>query len=464
MKRLRNKVFAVITVILTVSALSFIAIFNIWGYRDQRASVESALELAVSGGERVDAGRRDNIGSGNSGTAAQSGQGAEPYAENVSDDSSADPGAGLAPDMSTDASDTSDASDAVPEEPPNIDGGALDENIKFMDSVIYTVLLDENDGIKDVINHSSSSSSEDEILVAAEKILADETPAVLHIGNLYTEDYSYAYAKGSSLTISDNSRAKAALYSSLETSVLIFAVLEAVMLIVAKLLTGWIIKPVNESFEQQKRFIADASHELKTPLSVIIASSEALEDDPSESRWLRNIRLEAERMNDLVIDLLKLAASEHQSTEMKEGDLSKAVELAVLTFEGKAFESGVTLDYDIEPGIVMRMNENSIRQLVEILLDNAVKHSSAGGTVRVHLGKQSGRIVVSMENSGEAIPAGEEEKIFQRFYRADESRSRSEGRFGLGLAIAKNIVESHGGQISAASARGKTVFRAVFKA
>lgn len=344
-----------IAVILTVSVLSFIAIFNIWGYRDQKSSVESALELAVSGGERVDAGRqgRDD---GNGGAAGQDGQGAEP------------------------------------EQPPNVDGGqALDENIKFMDSVIYTVLLDENDGIKDVINHSSSSSSENEIVAAAEKILADGTPAALHIGNLYTEDYSYAYAKGSSLTISDNSRTKAALYSSLKTSALIFAVLEAVILIVAKLLTGWIIKPVNESFEQQKRFIADASHELKTPLSVIIASSEALEDDPSETRWLRNIRSEAERMNDLVIDLLELAASEHQPAEMKEGDLSKAAELAVLTFEGKAFESGVALDYDIEQGIAMRMNENSIRQLVEILLDNAVKHSAAGGTVRVSLEKPGGR-------------------------------------------------------------------------
>ena len=428
MKRLRNKVFAVIAVILTVSVLSFIAIFNIWGYRDQKSSVESALELAVSGGERVDAGRqgRDD---GNGGAAGQDGQGAEP------------------------------------EQPPNVDGGqALDENIKFMDSVIYTVLLDENDGIKDVINHSSSSSSENEIVAAAEKILADGTPAALHIGNLYTEDYSYAYAKGSSLTISDNSRTTAALYSSLKTSALIFAVLEAVILIVAKLLTGWIIKPVNESFEQQKRFIADASHELKTPLSVIIASSEALEDDPSETRWLRNIRSEAERMNDLVIDLLELAASEHQPAEMKEGDLSKAAELAVLTFEGKAFESGVALDYDIEQGIAMRMNENSIRQLVEILLDNAVKHSAAGGTVRVSLEKPGGRIVFAVENSGEAIPAGDEEKIFERFYRADESRNRSEGRFGLGLAIGKNIVENHGGQISAASSDGKTVFRVTFKA
>ena len=453
-----------IAVILTVSVLSFIAIFNIWDYREQKSSVQSALELAVSGGERVDAGRQGRT-DGNGGAAGQIGQGTGPAAENASDDSGADPGAGLALDVSSDrsadASDKSgaadsDASGAATEDLPNADSGqALDENIKFMDSVIYTVLLDENDGIKDVINHSSSSSSE---------ILADGTPATLHIGNLYTDDYSYAYEKGSSLTISDNSRAKAALYGSLKTSALIFAVLEMLILIVAKLLTGWIIRPVNESFEQQKRFIADASHELKTPLSVIIASSEALEDDPSETRWLRNIRSEAERMNDLVIDLLKLAASEHKAAEMKEGDLSKAAELAVLTFEGKAFESGVALDYDIEPGIVMSMNENSIRQFMEILLDNAVKHSAAGGTVWARLGKQGGRIVFAVENGGDAIPTGEEEKIFERFYRADESRSRSEGRFGLGLAIAKNIVESHGGQISAASADGKTVFRAAFKA
>ena len=428
MKRLKNKVFTLTAVILTVSVLSFIALFNIWDYRDQRVSVESPLELAAGGGERVDAERRDS--SENSGYAGESRSGGEP------------------------------------EKIPGRDGDpVLDENIKFMDSVIYTVLLDENDGIKDVINHSSGSSSDDEIIAAAEKILADETPESLHIGNLYTEDYSYAYAKGSSLTISDNGKVKTALYGSLKTSALIFVVIEGMILLAAKLLTGWIIKPVNASFERQKRFIADASHELKTPLSVIIASSEAFEDDPSEMRWLRNIRSEAERMNDLVIDLLKLAESEHSAAaEMHDGDLSKVTELAALTFEGKAFESGVSLECDIQSGIMMHMNENSIRQLVEILLDNAVKHSYAGGTVKARLGKQGGRIVFAVENSGEAIPAGEEERIFERFYRADESRSRSEGRFGLGLAIAKNIVESHGGQISASSGGGKTVFRAVFKA
>ena len=455
MNRLRNKVFIVIAVILTVSVLSFIAVFNIWDYREQKSSVQSALELAADSGERVDAdktgaARGEDVSSGES--------------DGSSDTDKQDEQ--LPPD-----SIQFDSQESAAENPPEDSSGnmrssgqTLDENIKFMDSEIYTVLLDDNDGIKDIINHSSGSFSEEDIAEAAEKILADGTPEALHIGNLYTEGYSYAYVKGTSLTISDNSGAKSALRGSMKTSALIFAVLEVLIAVAAGLLTMWIIKPVKESFEQQKRFIADASHELKTPLSVIIASSEALEDDPSESRWLRNIRSEADRMNDLIIDLLKLASSEHSARiEMKEGDFSKAAELAVLTFEGKAFESGVNLDYDIDPGIMMQMNENSIRQLTEILLDNAVKHSCAGSTVNVRLKRQNGRAVLSVENSGEAIPAGQEDKIFERFYRADESRNRSEGRFGLGLAIAKNIAENHKGQISACSADGRTVFKAVFR-
>ena len=196
---------------------------------------------------------------------------------------------------------------------------------------------------------------------------------------------------------------------------------------------------------------------------MIVASSEALEDNPKEKKWLTNIKEEANRMNLLITDLLELAKSEQKADSLKDGDLSKVVELSTLTFEGKAFESNIKIDYDIESNIKMKMSENSIKQLVEILLDNAVKHSEEKSTINIALKEDNNQIELLVKNKGEAIPKGEEEKIFERFYRVDKSRNRDSNRYGLGLAIAKNIVLNHNGKISAYSIDGTTIFKVLFK-
>ena len=169
-------------------------------------------------------------------------------------------------------------------------------------------------------------------------------------------------------------------------------------------------------------------------------------------------------MNRLVADLLDLAKSEQaeDKTQFSVGSLSKAVEKASLTFEGVMFEKGITLKDDIQDGIELNMDKYKIIQLVSILLDNAVKHSEKNGEITVSL-KKDKDIVLKVVNEGEEIPAGEEEKIFERFYRADESRNRNENRYGLGLAIAKNICLSHNAKISAKSENGYTTFKVVFK-
>ncbi len=210
--------------------------------------------------------------------------------------------------------------------------------------------------------------------------------------------------------------------------------------------------------------LADASHELKTPLSVIMASSEALESNTKETKWLTNIKTEAERMNDLIIELLELAKSEGKNNvTYTEGNLSKTVELSLLTFEGIAYEKKIKIDYDIKDNIKMLMNENNIKELVEILLDNAIKHSKENGKIKVILTENSKIIELTVTNEGEGIPSGEEEKIFERFYRSDKSRDRSNSRFGLGLAIAKNIVTNHGRIVTAKSSEGQTTFKVLFK-
>ena len=142
------------------------------------------------------------------------------------------------------------------------------------------------------------------------------------------------------------------------------------------ILTSWIIKPVIGSFEAQKEFIANASHELKTPLSVIIASSDALEDNPKEIKWLNNIKSEANRMSILIKNLLELASLEKKENYvLKEDNLSKTVELAVLTFDAKAYESDIKLESKIDSNIKFTFDSYSMNELVEILLDNALKHA-----------------------------------------------------------------------------------------
>lgn len=283
------------------------------------------------------------------------------------------------------------------------------------------------------------------------------------IGNLYLDQYSYAFQAPNTLTIVDNTSAKAKLESLLKTSILIFVLIEIIIIILTVEITRWIIKPVIESFNRQKQFVADASHELKTPIAVIMANAEALEKEPEEKKWLNNIKSEADRMNELVTSLLDLAKLEEGKEVQQEENLSKIVEMSVLTFESLMYENKIELEYDIQKDINIKCNSSQIKQLVAILIDNDIKHSETNGKISIALKKQKNDTVLTVSNRGKEIPKEIREKIFERFYRADESRNRDTNRYGLGLAIAKNIVENHNGKISVESEKGITTFKVVLK-
>lgn len=346
----------------------------------------------------------------------------------------------------------------------NKDNGFKDNNIRYMDKVIYTLLLNNDNSIKEVINLSNNNIDMDSIKSLGQSILNNNNIKKEYIGNIYFNKYSYIYSNSKYLIIIDNSSIQNSLYNYLLISLSLFILLEVIVYLISMVLTSWIIKPVISSFEKQKEFIADASHELKTPLSVIIASNEALEDNPNEVKWLNNIKSEANRMNILIKNLLELASFEKKETYvLKEDNLSKVVELAVLTFDAKAYESDIKLESKIDSNIKFNFDTYSINELVEILLDNALKHADKKSTIIVNLKEQGNNILLSVTDTGDVIPKGEEEKIFERFYRLDKSRSRKENRYGLGLAIAKNIVVNHNGKISAESVGMATTFKVLFK-
>lgn len=335
----------------------------------------------------------------------------------------------------------------------------LDRKI-FMDSNIYTIIYDSNNSILEIITHSENDLIDNEIKDYAMEILNNNKTNTYKIGNLYFDNYSYAFKNNNQLVIIDNSIAKSRLRSGLINSIILIIVLEVIVLIIANKLTKWITKPANEALEKQKQFIQDASHELKTPIAVILASSEALEDDYQE-KWINNIKSESERMNTLIMNLLDLSKLENIDDEKLyvTCNVSKITQNSCLTFESLSFEKNINFQSNIEDNITLKCDPNQIKQLISIIVDNAIKHSEKEGEIIVNLKNQKNDIILEIINKGKPIPEDMREKIFERFTRVDESRNRADNRYGLGLAIAKRIVENHNGKISANSKDGYTTFK-----
>ena len=233
----------------------------------------------------------------------------------------------------------------------------------------------------------------------------------------------------------------------------------ALIYIIAQRIAQTIVKPVEETFEKQKQFISDASHELKTPLAVIEANSDVLQDKVGENKWITYIQNEVQSMNKLVNDLLTLAKMENgNSTNIQRFDLSKEVQMSVAVFESMIYEKEIKLETNIEDGILFNGDKDDIKHIISIILDNAIKHTDKDKKIIVDVQKEKGDIKLEIKNEGEPIPVEEQEKIFERFYRVDKARNRSEKRYGLGLAIAKEIVEKYNGSIKASSKDGFTSF------
>ena len=336
-------------------------------------------------------------------------------------------------------------------------------NPLFMDLSVYVVSIDDKNNILSVINYTAGGLKYDEIMDLTKKYLSNKN--VNNIENLYLNKYIYYLSKNNQLIILDNSLINAKLLSSLNLSIILFIFFEIIIIYFSHYLTKWLVKPVEDSFIKQKRFICDASHELKTPLSVVMASADMLDENPNETKWLNNIKSESERMNKLVINLLELAKSEdlNEKEAFNNINLSKLIETSVLSFESLAFENGIKLTYLIEENVMFNCNSDRIRELLGILLDNAIKHTIDNEDVNVKMYKDKDYIIIEVINKGKEINKEDREKIFERFYRADESRNRNDNRYGLGLSIAKNIVTNHKGKISVNCADGYTTFKVKFK-
>ena len=348
-------------------------------------------------------------------------------------------------------------------EPPNVDI-PNNENIKkiYLDFTISTVILDNNGNYKEIINHTEDDTFDEEnIKMIAENIINNHQNDFF-VGNLYTTKYAYAYTDNNTLIIMDNTNINDYFIKQLILYISILIICEIIIFIVTSILTKWITTPVKKAFSKQKIFVADASHELKTPLSVIITSTDAYFNDKND-KWIYNIKTESERMIKLVTELLDLAKTEkEQDIEMTYNNLSEIIERSVLTFESILYEKKINFKYKIENNINLKCNEDLIMELMNILIDNAIKNSFIEGNIIINLYKTNKQIILEVINKGFPIKKENEEKIFERFYKIDSSRNRNTNNYGLGLAIAKNIVTKHKGKISAHSSNGYTTFKIIW--
>lgn len=264
----------------------------------------------------------------------------------------------------------------------------------------------------------------------------------------------------------DTSFEQAALNSMMGGYIRIGVVAMLGLLAVACWLSGWVVRPVKRAWQQQRQFLSDASHELKTPLTVILSNAQlldTLELEQPGNRWVDNIQYESLQMKVLVEQMLTLARTNQMTTQepLVDVPLWEVVTDCVLSFEPVAFEAGKPLEEDLcQAGIVLG-DGGKLRQLVSILLDNAIKYGAPNAPIRISLTKTDKTVRLVVANQGDVIPAPQLMRLFERFYRTDSSRGEQAG-FGLGLSIAQTIAKTHKAAIKAESDVASTRFIVTF--
>ncbi len=344
------------------------------------------------------------------------------------------------------------------------------DDMMIMDNEVYTVKYSADGEVENIYSHGNPSDDfeVEKIAVKIRNAVSDPPSGQIVIGNLYSACYSYKIRNDDLIVIVNHAENTAKLKTLLIESILFFLIMEAILFLVSKLITGRIVKPAEEAFKRQKEFIADASHEFKTPLAVIMASADELADNETpdkNDRYIENIRYETDRMSRLIAGLLDLSKLEDaaSATLYKDEDLSRIIEKTCLAFDGIAFEQSVAIQTDIEKGLKLKCSKDEIEKMISTILDNAIKHSYKDTTVKVKAALIKNSIIIKVTNAGDAIKEEDRERIFERFYRGDRSRNRSDNRYGLGLAIAKRIALNHNGDIKAYSGGGKTTFEIILK-
>lgn len=334
---------------------------------------------------------------------------------------------------------------------------------------------------KDILTVFYSQENDSYTLLSNSEVFSqEELPSLLHtivsqeknFGILYSQDAIY-YRSGKTPYKIAIASTDYIVHSVVNLVLVLLAVWVGAMLLfllISIRLSAVAARPMEEAMQREKQFVADASHDLKTPLSVILANNSILMENPENKvgdlrRWLDSTQEAAKRMQKLIAEMLTLADVERQDVPLvrEEVDLANIAMKADLELESVAFEKNVTLEDDLPDRCMVTGNADYLLRIVMSLLENALKYEPSGGRVSIHLTQSKKKTVLAVCNQGSRIADEDLPHVFDRFYRSDKSRTNSDGSFGLGLAITKEMVERLGGTISVTSSQEEgTVFSVTF--
>lgn len=310
-------------------------------------------------------------------------------------------------------------------------------------------------GILDNLDGTTDYTTE-EVQYIVDYVLASEKQDGYYENLQY---YQSEMKSGIYIVFTDCTAAKLMLRNILWISIGMFLVMEIVAFFLTIFLTRRAMQPIHETFEWQRQFISDAGHELKTPLTIISANVDILNDEIGENKWLSYIHAQTERMRVLINEMMNLTKLEMDNPikDFKQFSLSNAVSSAALSFKSQAFEQNKKLEVNIQEGLIYSDNIDQIKQLVAIFIDNAIKYSDEKGKIRVTLSQTKDKKTLKIYNTEKGVTEEEKERIFERFYRSDSSRTRNTGGYGLGLSIAQGIADTHKIKIQVESEYGKWI-------
>ena len=327
-----------------------------------------------------------------------------------------------------------------------------------LSAVYFVVRLDENNEV--IYTDVSNISTVDEETAAdyASQVLKKNKEK----GKLDGYKYVVSYAPdghGKTIVFLDIKSASQSILAVALVSVGIGLLCWISMLLLIIALSKKAIRPIASNIERQKQFITDAGHEIKTPLAIILANTDAMELHNGESKWSKNIRKQTTRLSELMQRMLSLAKMDEGTAKLKfeDIDISKLVNESATSFKESAKQKNLTIEKEIEDNVICKADKESMTQLINILTDNAVKYADESSTIKLKLKKHDKHMKFSISNTCSNLPDVPPEKMFDRFYKGDSARTQKSGGFGIGLSVAQAVVESHKGIIKATYPSDNTI-------
>ena len=327
-----------------------------------------------------------------------------------------------------------------------------------LSAVYFVVRLDENDEVIYTDVSNISSVDEETATDYASQVLKKNKEKGKIDGYKYVVSYA-PDGRGKTVVFLDIKSASQSILAVALVSVGIGLLCWISMLLLIIALSKKAIRPIASNIERQKQFITDAGHEIKTPLAIILANTDAMELHNGESKWSKNIRKQTTRLSELMQRMLSLAKMDEGTAKLKfeDIDISKLVNESATSFKESAKQKNLTIEKEIEDNVICKADKESMTQLINILTDNAVKYADESSTIKLKLKKHDKHMKFSISNTCSNLPDVPPEKMFDRFYKGDSARTQKSGGFGIGLSVAQAVVESHKGIIKATYPSDNTI-------